>query len=217
MEAIIFDMDGVILDSEPIWGEAETRLLAKRGKKYDSNIKPKLMGRSQLEAMTILAQHYQLDEPIEALSRERLEIVRSLYAQVNWMPGFLEFLEKVKTTDYKRAIATGTPQEIFNIANERLKLEERIGICITADQIARAKPHPDIFLLAANKLGLEPNTCAVIEDSPNGILAAKAAGMYTIGITTTTPRDQLYADEVVDAFAEIDLRRLRNYTLRRNP
>ncbi len=206
-------MDGVIIDSEHLWTEAQIILLRRRNKEYDPNIKPKQIGRSQIEAVTILAQHHGLDEPIEALSRERLDIIRKLYGEVNFMPGFQELLEQAKALDYKRAIATGSPQELFNVVNAKLKLEERVGLCITVDRVMRAKPHPDIFLLAASEIGVAPQQCVVVEDAPNGILAAKAAGMYAIGIAGTVSREQLLqADEIVTNFSEIDLRKLRTYS-----
>jgi HAD superfamily hydrolase (TIGR01509 family) len=162
------------------------------------------------EGAMILAREFGFSGDPEALARERLEIVRDLYARdVRFLGGFPEFFGRVRGR-HKTCVATSMSREILEIADRRLGLSELFGgrIYCIADVGNRSKPDPALFLHAARQLASGPETCVVIEDSPLGVEAARRAGMKSIGLASTYDRPMLVAaDLVVDAFSEIDLDR----------
>lgn len=210
LRAIIFDADGVIIDSERIWDLAQEEFLRRRGIAYErERVKLLCTANSPVGAIRALQRLYGFDGDPEALSDERLAIVREHYLKdgIPLVPGFLEFFAKVKDR-YRTAVATAMDQGLLALVVERLGLKKLFGehIYSIAEIGYVPKPRPDIFLYAAGKLGIEPEQCLVIEDSPNGIEAARRAKMRCIALTTTFGRERLAgAEQVVDGFEEIDL------------
>lgn len=208
---IIFDADGVVTDSEKIWDAAQVEFSRRHGIPYERDkLKPLMAGRSQTEAIEILKAEYGVLGDLQALTEERIQLVKSEFAKgVEFVSGFLEFFQRIRA-DYQTCIATSMPEELLAIVDSRLKLSKLFGDRIFS-LIAvgyRSKPNPDIFLHAAEQLGAEPASCLVIEDAPHGVEAACKAGMKCIGLTTTFDRQTLSrADSVVDSFAQIDLAR----------
>jgi beta-phosphoglucomutase len=209
IEAILFDCDGVVLDSETIWDRCETEFLRRRGIAFDAALtKPLITGLGQRAGVLLLQEQYGIAGDPEALVRERLEIIRGLFErEVRFTPGFPEFYEKVRGR-YKTCIATSMPAELFAVADRKLGIARFFGgrIYFPTHVGGRAKPAPDIFLYAAAQLGVPPERCLVIEDSPRGLEAARRAGMASIGLATTHGPEMLgEADRVVAGFAEIAL------------
>ena len=206
---IIFDADGVVIDSEKIWDEAQTEFSRRRGIPYErAKLKPRLAGKSQAEAGEILKVEYGLAQDAQSLAAERMALVKRGFEEgVEFRSGFREFFQRVRS-DYQTCIATSMPEELLAIVDGRLGLSKLFGGQIFS-LIAvgyRSKPNPAIFLHAAKQLGVEPANCLVIEDAPHGVEAARRAGMKCIGLTTTFDRQTLsHADSVVDSFADIDL------------
>jgi len=200
IDTIIFDAEGVVIDSEPIWDQSQKEFLRRRGLHYDrARTKPLLAGRSIPEGAAILKQEYGLEGDVAALARERMEIVRSLFErELEFIPGFPDFFERIRGT-FKTCLATVMPRRFLDVAVARLDLEKYFGTAIyDAESLSlQSKPAPDLFLYAARKLGSEPRSCVVIEDSPNGIEAARRAGMKSIGLATTFEPELLRADYVV--------------------
>lgn len=206
-EAIIFDGEGVVIDTEPIWDRVQEMLLARRGISYDRNVlKPLLTGRSSLESATIIRDHYKLPDEVSALDAERKLLLRDYLAKgVGFVPGFREFFGRINGT-YETALATAMDSALFELVSARLRLWTlfKDRIFTLEHEGLRSKPEPDLFLFAASSLDVEPTDCLVIEDSPHGIEAARRAGMGSVGITTTYPADLLKrADMVVSSFDEI--------------
>ena len=206
---IIFDADGVVIDSEKIWDEAQAEFSRRRGLPYErAKLKPLMAGRSQAEAIEIFKKEYGLSEDAQSLAAERMELVKRGFEEgVEFMSGFREFFQRVRS-DYKTCIATSMPEELLAVVDGRLGLSKLFGDRIFS-LIAvgyRSKPNPAIFLHAAKQLNAEPANCLVIEDAPHGVEAARRAGMKCIGLATTFDRQTLSrADRVVNSFAEIDL------------
>lgn len=208
--AIIFDADGVVLDSERIWDRAQEEFLGRRGLVYRrSETKHLLTGAAPEEAIRTMQRLYGFPGDPEVLSRERLAIVAALYADgVPYMPGFLEFYQSVRHR-YPTAVATSMNGDLLEIVDRGLKLRALFGgrVFTIAEVGGRGKPDPAIFLHAARQLGIPPEHCLVIEDAPNGIRAARAAGMRCVALATTHPAELLReADEIVSGFGEITLR-----------
>lgn len=209
LTAILFDADGVILDSEKLWDRAQEEFARHHGVRYErAKIKALLAGRSQTEGVEILKAEYRLTGDTASLVQERLELVKREYAQgVEFVPGFVEFFESIRR-DHRTCIATSMPEELLTIVDAQLELSVRFGgrIFTPRDVGGRSKPAPDLFLHAARQLGVAPEHCLVIEDAPNGIEAARRAGMRCVALTTTFDRATLVgADRVVDSFTAIDL------------
>ncbi len=210
IEAILFDCDGVVLDSETIWDRCEAEFLRRRGIAFDvARTKPLITGLSQRAGVLLLQEQYGVAGDPDALVAERLEIIRGLFErEVRYTEGFPEFFEERVRGRYATCIATSMPQELFAVADRKLAISRYFGsrVYFPTHGGGRAKPAPDLFLYAARQLGAPPDRCLVIEDSPRGIEAARRAGMPVIGLATTHERELLTeADRVVGSFAEIEL------------
>lgn len=208
IETIIFDGEGIVIDTESIWDKGQEIFLQRRGFVYDrERIKPLLTGRTLAEGVEIMKQAYRFEGDTEALAQERADIVRGLLVHDTcFIEGFLQFYTSVRNR-YKTCIATAMDQNLLKLVDQRLNLSALFENKIyTLDKVGyRSKPNPDIFLYAAQQLGSLPESCVVIEDAPHGIDAAKRAGMRCIAISTTYDAGKLVqADFVVSAYAEID-------------
>ena len=208
--AILFDCDGVVLDSETVWDRCETEFLRRRGVAFDlARTKPLITGLGQRAGVLLLQEQYGIAGDPDALVAERLEIIRGLFErEVRFTPGFPEFFEAKVRGRYATCIATSMPEELFAVADRKLGISRFFGdrVYFPSHVGGRAKPAPDIFLYAAAQLGAPPERCLVIEDSPRGLEAARRAGMASIGLATTHGAEMLgEADRVVASFAEIDL------------
>ncbi len=209
-KAIIFDLEGVIIDTEnTVWDQAATIFLVNHGKVYNrEKTKHLLMGRNLQEGIAILKKQYGFSGDNQKLVQERRAIVKRLFGQnVNFMPGFMNFYQSV-VDKFSLAIATSLERPLLTLVDKRLNLSKLFGghVYSIADVNYIGKPSPDVFLYAAKKLGVAPNECLVIEDSPNGIEAAKKAGMYSVGITNTVDAQKLQgADLVVNTYSDIKL------------
>jgi beta-phosphoglucomutase len=209
INAIIFDAEGVIIDTEKMWDRAQEEFLRRRGITYDRNdLKHLLSGKSQPEAVEIIKAKYGLTGDAQALANERRELVRrQLEEHVEFVSGFRDFFQRVRP-DYRTAVATAMPEDLLAIVDARLGLSQLFaGHVYSLVAVGyRSKPNPDIFLHAAGRLGVQPENCVVIEDAPHGVEGARRAGMKSIALTTTYDRPTLsQADVVVDSFAQIDL------------
>ena len=210
IEAVLFDCDGVVLDSETIWDQCETEFLLRRGIAFDAALtKPLITGLGQIPSVRLLQEQYGVLGDPEALASERLEIIRDLFERdVRFTEGFEEFFAEKVRGRYKTCIATSMPAELFAVADHKLGLAGLFEgrVYFPSHVGGRAKPAPDIFLYAAAQLATPPERCLVIEDSPRGLEAARRAGMASIGLATTHKSELLTgADRVVGSFAEIDL------------
>jgi beta-phosphoglucomutase len=210
IETILFDCDGVVLDSETIWDRCEMEFLRRRGIDFDAALtKPLITGLGQTASVLLLQEQYGVPGDPEELVAERLSIIQGLFeSAVRFTPGFEEFFEEKVHGQFKTCIATSMPEELFDVADRRLGLRRFFGehVYFPSHVGGRAKPEPDLFLYAAAQLATPPERCLVIEDSPRGIEAARRAGMAVIGLATTHERGLLAgANRVAGSFGEIGL------------
>ncbi len=216
IDTIIFDAEGVVIDTEAIWDKGQEEFLRRRGFVYDrERIKPLLTGRTIAEGVDVMKQAYKFAGDTEALAHERADIMHDLLVhEVYFIEGFIEFYASVRGR-YKTCIATAMAEDLVTLVDDCLNLSTLFEnrIYTLANVGYRSKPNPDIFLYAAQQLQSSPQNCVVIEDAPHGIVASKKAGMRCIAISTTYDRENLQnADLVVNSYAEIDLQVANNLT-----
>jgi len=203
--AVIFDMDGVIVDSMPYhflaWYEALMPygvrvncfdIYSKEGERWDKSLSDLLKKRGITPTRRLLLKIF----------TERQKIFRR-YFKRSIFPGTKEFLECLKTRGYLLGLVSGTPiDEISHILPFSIKA--LFNTIIGGDNVRKGKPHPEPYLKAASSLGLLPEECVVIENAPNGIISAKRAGMYCVAVSTSLPKEYLKeADAIADSLEDI--------------
>lgn len=210
-QAVIFDMDGVIIDSEKLWFKVGKSLLSRYGIEYTKELKRKIMGMGSIETMELIKRTYSIKDSVDSLLEERDRIVLKVFnnSVVPLIPNAIDFIQMVSHNGYKIAMASSSPQELINLVVSQLELTDYFSAIVSGDSVSRGKPYPDIYLLTARKLEVDNKRCLVIEDSPNGVRAAKNAGMKCIGITTNASREELEeADLLIDSFADLTIEKM---------
>ncbi|GIW47228.1 MAG: phosphatase [Deltaproteobacteria bacterium] len=208
IKAVIFDMDGVMIDSEPIWEKTERILLKRRGINYEATYREKIVGLNQRDSALLLKETFGLPESIEELIEERISILLDLYKkELKPIPGLIYLLEQLKEKGFLIALASSSPLRVINFVLDKLSLKDFFSTVVSGEMVERGKPYPDIYLYAADKLKVMPKECVVIEDSINGVRAAKSAGMRCIAIPDKRlPLDKfMEADVIVDKLSEVDV------------
>ena len=208
IKAIIFDAEGVVVDTEALWDKSQDVLLGKRGLLYDREyLKPKMAGQTLLEGAQLMVDHYKLDEDAGNVACEREVLIHDLFENdINFIDGFLQFINSLKNTELQISIATAMNKSLMEKVEMKLELMKIFGehIYFIEDVGNKSKPEPDVFLLASEKMNIDPANCMVIEDAPHGIEAANRAGMKSIGLTTTFSKIHLNkADYIADNFNDI--------------
>ena len=207
-EAVIFDMDGVLIDSEPIHIEIEKKLFKNLGIDVPEIVHRSYMGASNEFMYSDLRSRFGLSESVGELM-ERDELFRTDYFnRLDAIPlndGLISLLDDLKSAGIKLAVATSSSPEIAHILLSRGGINRYFDAIITTSEAGKSKPLPDVYLLAAKRIGVAPEKCIVFEDSPNGLLAAKSAGMYCIVIQSDNEIIQKLsgADYLIQSFREI--------------
>jgi pseudouridine 5'-phosphatase len=180
--AVIFDLDGVLLDTERLYTEATSRVVARFGKTYPFELKVKMMGRSAVESARLLLGQLQIPLSVDAYLEERAQILKPLFAQSKPMPGAESVVRWLHTQKIPMAVATSSSRSLFRVKTAHHDWFELFTIVVCGDdpRLKRPKPAPDIFLLAAQELGIRPMECIAVEDSPAGAEAAARAEMRVI-------------------------------------
>lgn len=190
VKAVIFDMDGLMIDTERLYFEVERIMARKFGKEVKDETLWKMMGRKPLEAITVFAEDLELDISPKKLLETRDELfVKKLVNEVEPMPGLFDILNILKGK-VKMAIATGSPQKFLKIVLDKLKIESYFDVFVTSDEVEKGKPDPEVYNTAVKRLKVAPFECVVLEDSSNGALAAVRAGCYTIAVPTVYTNKQ---------------------------
>jgi len=190
VKAVIFDMDGLMIDTERLYFEVERIMARKFGKEVKDETLWKMMGRKPLEAITVFAEDLELDISPKKLLEIRDELfVKKLVNEVEPMSGLFDILNILKGK-VKMAIATGSPQKFLKIVLDKLKIESYFDVFVTSDEVEKGKPDPEVYNTAVKRLKVAPFECVVLEDSSNGALAAVRAGCYTIAVPTVYTNKQ---------------------------
>ncbi len=204
--ALIFDMDGVIVDSEALHESAKQQALRSAGIDVDEPVLAQYTGRSDRAMITDLARaHGRSDDEVEAILLETQRLYTLGEPQLRPISGAIEFLCWARK-HYRLAIATSATPRNRTSTLANLRLAEVFDVVVDSASVIHAKPSPEIFLRATAGLGLPAEDCWVIEDSVNGIVAARHALCFAVGLTTSFHQSQLLsegANLVVDRFSEL--------------
>ena len=206
-------MDGVVIDSEVLFNNADTAFFRYHEKVYNrEEVVLVLAGMDLRQGTALLKEKYGLAGTVDELLALRQKLLEEEYrTHLQPVQGFTQFHADLNSAGFRSCIATAANEFLMGIVMDMLKLEQYFGqhIYKIADVGYKSKPDPAIYTYAAEKMQTDPAKCIVIEDAPKGIQAAKNAGMFCIGITTTFAPDRLSeADLVVDSFDQIDLQKL---------
>ena len=209
IQALIFDMDGVIVNSEPIHEKAEMEVFREFGMEVDRREWDGFRGKKADDIFTYVIQKYgNGDEPIEKMIERKIEmyLLHALH-EMQLVSGAKEFFRRLSGSQkYRCALTTsGRKDQQYKIL-AKFGLLDCFQVMVTADDVKNGKPHPEPYIATVQRLNLEPDVCLVIEDSDNGILSAKAAGCQACGITTTFTKGRLEgagADVIVAGFDEL--------------
>jgi HAD superfamily hydrolase (TIGR01509 family) len=207
--AVIFDLDGVLADSEPWWNEIDTKLLAEHGVTYRGEYHRNVLGVSYRLAVDFYKKEFGLSAPTEELMHRRGEIATEFFAnRIDLFPFTKKVLQELQQMHLALAVATSSVGASARPFLDRHGLTAFFAVIITGEEVERGKPHPDIYLRAAEELGVAANaSCLVVEDSISGIAAAKAAKMRVAAIPDTRFVDrrehEREADYVLGSLAEI--------------
>jgi HAD superfamily hydrolase (TIGR01509 family) len=213
VKAVIFDMDGVMIDSEPLWEKTERLLLGRKGIEYNPKYRDKIVGLNQNDSGSLLRETFNLIESVEEIIAVRVEILLGLYErELELVPGLLPFLKELVEGGLILALASSSPIEAINFVLDKFSLRKFFTVVVSGDTIPLGKPHPDIYLQTADNLGVEPTECVVIEDSINGVKSAKSAGMTCIAVPDKRldQKEFQIADVVVDRLDKISTKMIRN-------
>ena len=206
--AVIFDLDGLLADSEPWWSQIDAKLLAEYGVTYRGEYHRNVLGVSYRLAVEFYKNAFHLSAPVEELMRRRGQIATEFFAnRVGLFPSAKTTLEELRQMKLRLALATSSVSASARPFLERTGIRRLFDMIITGDEIERGKPYPDIYLLTAEKLHVDIDGCLVIEDALAGIAAAKAANMRVAAIPDTRfvdPREYMNeADYVLRDLSEI--------------
>jgi HAD superfamily hydrolase (TIGR01509 family) len=206
--AVIFDLDGVLADSEPWWNQIDAKLLAEHGVSYRGEYHRNVLGVSYRLAVEFYKNAFHIAAPVEELMRRRGEIATEFFAnRVGLFPFAKTTLEQLREMKLQLALGTSSVNASARPLLEQAGIRSLFVVVVTGDEVQRGKPHPDIYLRAAKKLGISPEVCLVIEDALSGIAAAKAANMRVAAIPDkrfVDPREyEMKADYVLGSLSEI--------------
>ena len=207
IEAVVFDLDGVLLDSEQLWDETREQLAKQRGGRWHDRAQRDMMGMSSREWSRYMHGTIGLPESPEDINREVVERLAAAYReQLPVIPGAREAVERLAAR-WPLGLASSSNRELIDHALEVSGLARYFRATVSSEEVERGKPAPDVYLEAARRLGVAPDRCAAIEDSTNGLLAARAAGMRVIAVPNPAfppaPRGLEAADVVLESIFEL--------------
>jgi HAD superfamily hydrolase (TIGR01509 family) len=180
--AVIFDLDGVLLDSEQRWNAAKEELVQEAGGAWLDEAPQQMMGMSSPEWAAYMRDHLHVPLDVDAINREVVRRMEDGYASgLPLLPGALEAVHALAAR-WPLGLASSANREIIDLFLELAEVGELFGATVSSEEVARGKPAPDVYLAAADRLGVSPERCVAVEDSANGVRAAHAAGMTVIAV-----------------------------------
>ena len=180
---VTFDLDGLLVNTEELYQDVGTELLRRRGKPFEPELLDRMMGRPQQVSLRIMIDWHSLNDTVEALATETKEIFTSyLGARLAPMPGAVALLDSLAAARIPFGVATSSGPDFAHDVLGRVGFFDRMGFVLTCNDVREGKPHPEIYLAAAGRLGVIPSQMLVLEDSHNGCKAAVAAGAVAVAV-----------------------------------
>jgi HAD superfamily hydrolase (TIGR01509 family) len=190
MKAIIFDMDGLMIDSERLYKEAQNNLALRFDRVMTEEMRMRMMGRKPIESLRLFVKELDIPVDAEKMLEMRNDIMREkLKNELVPMPGLFHIIDAFYKK-LKLAICTGAQAEFLDIVVDKLGIRERFDVLQDSDNIKNGKPDPEIYLKTCERLNLNPRECVVLEDALNGVSAGKSAGCYVIAVPSEYTRGQ---------------------------
>ncbi len=207
-QAAIFDFDGVIVNSEVCWEKPEYALFTMTAPGWNENERHRLIGLTPESTHALLTKDYGATMPLQEFLALYDRLATDLYAkETSLLPGVVSLLTLFKEKNIPLAIATSSPSAWIRLSLDRFGLTDRFQVIASAPDLRlRSKPHPDVYLHAAKSLTAIPESCIAFEDSRNGVLSAKAAGIYCIGIQNDPQQELSAADRIIRSCEELGWR-----------
>jgi HAD superfamily hydrolase (TIGR01509 family) len=213
LEAVIFDMDGVLIDSQPLHFETDNWLLK------SFNIDPAKVdltvtqGKSNPDIWRGLIERFGITTPLDEIMRRSVEIKLKLFAERECVPiaGIPELLQSIRAGKVPCAVASSSAEAVVTLVLKKIGVRDFFDIVVSGESVTKSKPEPEVFLKTASLLGIRPENCVVVEDAMHGVTAAKRAGMKCVGYKNrnTGKQDLSLADFAVDKISDITPARLR--------
>ncbi len=205
--AVVFDLDGVLVDSEHVWDEVRERLARERGGRWHERAQADMMGMSSTEWARYMHDVIGLEDAPAEINAEVVRRMRVRYDEdLPLLPGAVDAVRRLAAA-FRLGLASSSNRPLIDAVLAAAGLDELFEVTVSSEEVARGKPAPDVYLEAARRLDVEPSACAAIEDSANGIRSAHAAGMRVLAIPNRRypPRDDALAlaDVLVDSLASL--------------
>ena len=181
--AVVFDLDGLMFNTEDLYQDVGTAMLRRRGKAFDAELLDGMMGRPANAALQLMIDYHQLDCTVGELTVETDTLFAGLLEdRLEQMPGLADLLNALERVDIPKAIATSSGPSFVRRVLDHFCLAPRFQFILTCDDIREGKPHPEIYLLAATRIGCRPQEMLVLEDSQNGCRSAVTAGAIVVAV-----------------------------------
>ena len=207
--AVVFDLDGVLVDSEHVWDEVREALARERGGRWHPRAQADMMGMSSVEWSRYMHDVIGLTEQAEEINAEVVERMLARYAErLPLIDGAVDAVERLARV-FRLAVASSSNRELIDAVLAGARIEPLFEVTVSSEQVERGKPAPDVYRETSRRLGLEPAACAAVEDSANGIRSAHAAGMRVIAI----PNRRYPPAEDALALADVTLTSLQELTV----
>jgi HAD superfamily hydrolase (TIGR01509 family) len=208
-DAVVFDMDGVLVDTEHLWDEVREELTTEWGGRYTPEAQEAMMGMSSTEWSRYLHETVGLREPPETINAEVVRRMLERYeTELPVIPGAPDAVRRLADAGFRLAVASSSNRELIEAVLRRLGLGASFEVTVSSEEVARGKPAPDVYLEAVRRLGVPPERCAAVEDSASGIRAAHAAGMHVVAYPNRhyppAPDALELADVVLDSLSGLD-------------
>ena len=207
-KAAIFDLDGTLIDSNSVWEKIDRKIMSDRGIKVSHEVYNKMTSMSYEDAAEFM-RSLGVNDTVEELIKEFNELAVYEYRNSIFLKDCVrEYLDKLKREGIKTAIATASPKILYEPVLRHNGIYSSFNAFCCTDEVGRSKDYPDIYLYAASKLGAAPEECIVFEDVLKGIVSAKNAGMYAVGVYDKYSSDDIVtirsmADKYIYSFAEL--------------
>jgi HAD superfamily hydrolase (TIGR01509 family) len=202
IEAVVFDVDGVLIDSEPVWERVRRTFVAGRGGRWPDDAQDRLMGMSTAEWSAYLSEDFGLRlSPSQVAEGVTAAMAAEYQAHLPLLPGAVDAVRALSAR-WPLAVASSAPKSLIEAVLDASGLRQAFAAAVSSEEVPRGKPAPDVYLEAAKRLGIPPVSCAAIEDSSNGLRSASAAGLTVIAVPR--PEYPPAADALQQARAVLD-------------